>query len=123
MSKVFEDTRFGPTSPLRYFLFLFPFAIATMLGVCTMGSKDTAPCLWWAFFLLLIGLVTLPLATKIWENFSSGGFILSQTMGLVDSYSYKVIQIKRSLYFPFAFNRCSLLLCSENIKAVPDKEA
>ena len=83
MSKVFEDTRFGPTSPLRYFLFLFPFAIATMLGVCTMGSKDTAPCLWWAFFLLLIGLVTLPLATKIWENFSSCGFILSQTMGLV----------------------------------------
>ena len=83
MSKVFEDSRFGPTSPLRFFFFLFPFAIATMLGVCTMGSKDTASCLWWAFCLLLIGLATLPLATKIWENFSSGGFILSQTMGIV----------------------------------------
>ena len=83
MSKVFEDSRFGPTSPLRFFFFLLPFAIATMLGVCTMGSKDTASCLWWAFCLLLIGLATLPLATKIWENFSSGGFILSQTMGIV----------------------------------------
>ena len=83
MSKVIEDSRFGPTSPLRFFFFLLPFAIATMLGVCTMGSKDTASCLWWAFVLLLMGLVTLPLATKIWENFSSGGFILSQTMGIV----------------------------------------
>ena len=83
MSKVYEDSRFGPTSPLRYFLFLLPFAIATMLGVFTMRSKDTAPCLWWAFFLLLIGIVTLPLATKLWENFSSGGFFLSQAMGLI----------------------------------------
>ena len=83
MSKVFEDSRFGPTSPLRYFFFLLPFAIATMLGVLTMGSKDAAPCLWWAFFLLLLGIVTLPLATKLWENFSSGGFFLSQAMGLI----------------------------------------
>ena len=83
MSKVFEDSRFGPTSPLRYFFFLLPFAIATMLGVLTMGSKDAAPCIWWAFFLLLLGIVTLPLATKLWENFSSGGFFLSQAMGLI----------------------------------------
>ncbi|MBR4403533.1 MAG: hypothetical protein IKT10_00305 [Clostridiales bacterium] len=83
MSKLFEDSRFSPTSPLRYFLLLFPFAIATILGVLTMKSQDTASCLLWAFFLLLIGLVTLPLATKIWEKFSSGGFFLSQALGLV----------------------------------------
>ena len=83
MSKLSEDTKFGPTSPFRYFLLLFPFALATILGVFTMKSKDTASCLWWAFCLLLIGLVTLPLAAKIWEKFSSGGFILSQAMGLV----------------------------------------
>ena len=83
MSKLFEDSRFSPTSPLRYFLLLFPFAIATILGVLTMKSQDTASCLWWAFCLLLIGLVTLPLATKIWEKFSSGGFFLSQALGLI----------------------------------------
>ena len=83
MSKLSDEAKFGPASPLRYFLLLFPFAIATILGVFTMKSKDTASCLWWAFCLLLIGLVTLPLATKIWERFSSGGFILSQAMGLV----------------------------------------
>ena len=48
-----------------------------------MKSQDTASCLWWAFCLLLIGLVTLPLATKIWEKFSSGGFFLSQALGLI----------------------------------------
>ena len=83
MSKLFEDSRFSPTSPLRYFLLLFPFAIATILGLLTMKSQDTASCLWWAFCLLLIGLVTLPLATKIWEKFSSGGFFLSQALGLI----------------------------------------
>ncbi len=83
MSKLSEETKFGPESPLRYFVLLFPFAIATILGVFTMKSKDTASCLWWAFCLLLIGLITLPLATKIWGKFSSGGFFLSQAMGLI----------------------------------------
>ena len=82
MSKAY-DPRFDSDSPLRYFLLLIPFSIATILGVLTMGSKDTASCLWWAFFLLIIGLVTLPLAAKLWEDFSSGGFFLSQPMGLI----------------------------------------
>ena len=82
MSKAY-DPRFDSDSPLRFFLLLIPFSIATLLGVLTMGSKDTASCLWWAFFLLLIGLVTLPLAAKLWEDFSSGGFFLSQPMGLI----------------------------------------
>ena len=29
MSKLSEETKFGPESPLRYFVLLFPFAIAT----------------------------------------------------------------------------------------------
>ena len=70
-------------SPFRYLFMLIPFVIATVLGLCTMGVNDTAICLWWAVFLLLIGFVTLPLATKIWGNFSSGGFLLSQPLALV----------------------------------------
>ena len=70
-------------SPFRYLFMLIPFVIATVLGLCTMGVNDTALCLWWAVFLLLIGFVTLPLATKIWGDFSSGGFLLSQPLGLV----------------------------------------
>ena len=71
------------SSPLRFFFLLVPFVIAFLLGIFTMGAKDTSLCLWWAVFLLLIGFVTLPLAAKLWGNFSSGGFFLSQPMGLV----------------------------------------
>ena len=71
------------TSPLRFLLILVPFVIAALTGVCTMGATDTAYCLWWVAVLMLIGFVTLPLAAKLWENFSSGGFFLSQPMGLV----------------------------------------
>lgn len=71
------------SSPFRYLFLLIPFAIAAILGICTMGMTDTAYCLWWAVFLLLIGFATLPLAAKLWENFSSGGFFLSQPLGLV----------------------------------------
>ena len=73
----------GPTTNLRYVLILAPFAIAGLIGVFTMGTGDTANCMWWALALMLFGLVTLPLATKIWEKFSSGGFFLSQPMGLI----------------------------------------
>ena len=71
------------SSPLRYIFLLIPFFIAAVLGIFTMGSKDASLCLWWAVFLLLFGLITLPLAAKLWERFSSGGFFLSQPMGLI----------------------------------------
>ena len=71
------------SSPYRFFLLLIPFAVASVLGMSTMGSSDTSICIWWAVFLLLMGVVTLPLAAKLWENFSSGGFFLSQPMGLI----------------------------------------
>ena len=71
------------TSPFRFLFLLIPFGIAAILGFSTMGTDDTFTCLWWSFFLLLTGLITLPLATKLWGNFSSGGFFLSQPMGLI----------------------------------------
>ena len=78
-----EDKLLGSTSPLRYVLILAPFAVVALIGVFTMGTSDTANVMWWALALMLFGLVTLPLATKLWERFSSGGFFLSQPMGLV----------------------------------------
>ena len=74
---------FESTSPLRFILLLIPFIIGAGFGVFTMGSSDTLSCLWWVFVLFLFGLVTLPLAAKLWDKFSSGGFFLSQPMGLI----------------------------------------
>ena len=72
------DSLFESASPLRFLLILVPFVAASVIGFCTMGTTDTAYAVWWAFVLMLFGLVTLPLATKLWERFSSGGFFLSQ---------------------------------------------
>lgn len=71
------------TSPFRFLFLLVPFVLATILGFCTMGTGDTSLCLWWAVVLLLAGTVTLPLSTRLWGDFSSGGFFLSQPLGLV----------------------------------------
>ena len=78
-----HQTSLNGSSPLRFLLILIPFGIAGILGLCTMGANDTALCFWWSVCLLLIGFATLPLAAKLWENFSSGGFFLSQPMGLI----------------------------------------
>ena len=81
MSK--NNTSLIESSPFRFLFLLVPFVIAGILGICTMGAGDTSLCLWWAVFLLLLGFVTLPLSARLWENFSSGGFFLSQPLGLV----------------------------------------
>ena len=78
-----DGSLFESQSHLRYFLILIPFLIASVIGFCTMGSNDTGICMWWSVALLLFGLITLPLAAKLWERFSSGGFFLSQPMGLI----------------------------------------
>jgi len=78
-----SESVFRSASPLRYFLLIIPFLIASLIAVCTMGSTDASTCIWWALVLLGFGLVTLPLAAKLWERFSSGGFFLSQPMGLI----------------------------------------
>ena len=74
---------FFVSSPARFLLILIPFVIAYITGACTMGLEDTAICIWWGAFLLLTGLITLPLAVRLWGNFSSGGFFLSQPLGLI----------------------------------------
>ena len=71
------------TSPIRFVLLLIPFFIAAALGFCTMGVTDTSMCLWWTIFLMFMGFITLPLAAKLWGGFSSGGFLLSQPLGLI----------------------------------------
>ena len=81
MNKSLTST-FESTS-LRYAVLLLPFLVASLVGIFTMGSHDAGICMWWAVVLLFFGIVTLPLATKIWGEFSSGGFFLSQPMGLV----------------------------------------
>ena len=71
------------SSPFRFLLILIPFAVATIIGACTMGMGDAKYVLWWSFALMLIGFTALPLAAKIWDRFSSGGFLLSQPLGLI----------------------------------------
>ena len=71
------------SSPLRFIFLLVPFFIAGAIGFATMGVSDTSMCLWWSVFLMLTGFVTLPLSAKLWREFSSGGFLLSQPMGLI----------------------------------------
>ena len=74
---------FFESSPARFLLIFIPFIIAYITGAFTMGLDDTAVCIWWGAFLLLAGLITLPLAARLWGSFSSGGFFLSQPMGLI----------------------------------------
>ena len=71
------------SSPLRFTFLLIPFFIAASVGFATMGVSDTSMCLWWSVFLMFTGFITLPLSTKLWRDFSSGGFLLSQPMGLI----------------------------------------
>ena len=78
-----SGTRFTTSSPFRYALLLIPFAIAAVIAVCTTGAQEGMLALWWAFVLFIFGIGTLPLAVRLWGKFSSGGFFLSQAMGLV----------------------------------------
>ena len=82
MSKI-SGTRFTTSSPFRFALLLIPFAIAAILGIYTVGNYEGFLCLWWAFILVIFGIATLPLAARLWGNSTSGGFFLSQPLGLV----------------------------------------
>ena len=83
MSKI-SGTRFTTSSPFRFALLLIPFAIAAILGIYTVGNYEGFLCLWWAFILVIFGIATLPLAARLWGNSTSGGFFLSQPLGLQD---------------------------------------
>ena len=48
-----------------------------------MGSGDTLSVLIWSMFVFLFGIGIFPLAAKIFSRFGSGGFIISQALGII----------------------------------------
>ena len=69
--------------PAKALYLLLPFAILLGIGLPTMGTTDTLYVLRWAAILFVGTLITLPVATKLFGSFGSGGFIMSQTMSIV----------------------------------------
>jgi len=69
--------------PAKFVLFIFPFFVEAIVGFFTMGSSDTVKVLLWSMLLFLFGVGVFPLAAKIFGKFGSGGFILSQAMGII----------------------------------------
>lgn len=69
--------------PAKFVLFVFPFVIEALVGLLTMGGRDTVSVLNWSILLFLFGVGVFPLAAKIFGKFGSGGFILSQVMGII----------------------------------------
>lgn len=69
--------------PAKFVFFIFPFFIEAIIGFFTMGSADTVSVLLWSMLLFLFGIGVFPLAAKIFGRFGSGGFILSQAMGII----------------------------------------
>ncbi|MCR4775223.1 MAG: hypothetical protein K5869_02465 [Saccharofermentans sp.] len=69
--------------PAKFILFIFPFFIEAIVGFFTMGSADTLSVLIWSMLLFLFGIGVFPLASRLFGKFGSGGFILSQAMGII----------------------------------------
>lgn len=76
-----SNSVFDKTYKLAFLL--IPFIIVFALGSSLMGIKETLPLVTWVAVLMLIGLTTYPIATKIFTNSGSGGFFLSQVLGLL----------------------------------------
>ncbi|MCH4153450.1 MAG: DUF2298 domain-containing protein [Saccharofermentans sp.] len=70
-------------APIKALLFLVPFIALIFTGLLTMGATDTIFVLRWVIVLLALNLSVLPFATRLFRSFGSGGFILSQTLGIV----------------------------------------
>ncbi|MCR4688230.1 MAG: hypothetical protein K5745_01615 [Saccharofermentans sp.] len=66
-----------------YLLLLVPFAVLLIMGLCTMGAEDTFYVLRWSLILALFGVAALPLGVKLFKQMPSGGFILTQVLGLL----------------------------------------
>lgn len=69
--------------PAKFILLIFPFVIEAVIGLLTMGAADTGSVLVWSVLLLLFGAGTFPLTAKIFNKFGTGGFILSQALGII----------------------------------------
>lgn len=70
-------------APAKVLFLLIPFALLFTIGALTMGMTDTLYVLRWAAVLFAATLITLPIATKLFGSFGSGGFMMSQTMSIV----------------------------------------
>ena len=70
-------------SPFKVGLLAVPFLLSLFVGWYLIGSDDTKYVLIWCAYLLLCGVAVLPLGAYIFRNVGSGGFILTQTMGVV----------------------------------------
>ena len=66
-----------------YLLLLVPFALLLFVGLCTMGASDTLLVLRWTALLTVFGIAALPLGARLFRQMPSGGFILTQTLGIL----------------------------------------
>ncbi len=69
--------------PAKFILFVFPFIIETVIGLLTMGSGDTLNVVWWSMLVFLFGIGLFPLTARIFGKFGTGGFIISQALGII----------------------------------------
>ena len=69
--------------PAKYILFVFPFVIEAVIGLSTMGAKDAVSVLLWSVLVFVFGIGVFPLTSRIFSKFGSGGFILSQALGII----------------------------------------
>lgn len=69
--------------PAKFILFVFPFIIETVIGLLTMGSGDTLNVVWWSMLVFLFGIGVFPLTARIFGKFGTGGFIISQALGII----------------------------------------
>ena len=69
--------------PAKFVLFVFPFIIETVIGLLTMGSGDTLNVVWWSMLVFLFGIGVFPLTARIFGKFGTGGFIISQALGII----------------------------------------
>ncbi|MBP5774570.1 MAG: hypothetical protein J6W36_02630 [Clostridiales bacterium] len=69
--------------PAKFILFIFPFIIETVIGLLTMGSGDTVKVVLWSMLIFLFGIGVFPLTARIFNKFGTGGFIISQALGII----------------------------------------
>ncbi|MBO4637002.1 MAG: hypothetical protein J5685_07640 [Clostridiales bacterium] len=69
--------------PVKLTLLLVPIVLELILGISTMGISDTLHVLRWILLLMIFGLTVLPLSCYIFKNSKSGGFFMSQPLGLL----------------------------------------
>jgi len=67
----------------KLFLLLTPFIVLILLGNSTMGSEDTMSVLKFYMTLTFFGVAAFPLASSIFTNSKSAGFVLSKPLGIL----------------------------------------